>query len=965
MSALPRPEIPPGPQRDLNAALHDLHHRAGWPSLRVLAAAAGCSHTTVSTVFSSSRLPGWGTLELLVEAMGGDTDEFHRLWLAAGEPSSDPDAVHRDSPRIAGRRTELAVVRRHLDSGTGLLLVIGEAGIGKTTLVDAARATTDVFVARGNALPLSVPAPLLPFAAALHEVYAEDGGRWLKEALAGSPAYVATTLTPLLSELETEAAPVPAPASGFAQERLFSAVRSVLDALAGVRPLALLLEDLHWADSASLDLLEHLVARGLCVPVVGTFRLEDPATRDRTRDWFARIRRIADVRTIELSALSPEETSEQISLLVPGATDDEAASIYERSLGLPLFTEQLAVHSAGSLPSLLADVLDQRLEQLEGAPYAVARALGIADRTVPVAVLCAATGLHAEALVPALRDLRDRHLLAEAGPTDVALRHPLLAEAVRRRLVAGEAADAHHSLAAALAERSDADAAEVAEHWQRAGVLDQELTWRVVAAERAHLRTAPRTESAQWLRALEIATAEPWAADDLDVLDVRLKAFDALDLAGRVADACRVIDEALPEVDVLDDLRAAEVLRRAAMGKSMSTHDVHASVWFLDRAVSRLDGHGPSDCLARALDLRANVLLEVGRPEEARHDLERALETCIALDDDVLFFQTSATLAWQLAYHGDLPGALERIREAHARVPTPAEPRVEAYVAMTHTDLLLRYHRPVEEVVAAAQRALEIGAEWDMDFHVLSFVGANVAESLADAGRIRQAAEVLAGIPTLGEFDHWPVQWISARIAVESGRLDDALDLLATLTVGTVPGNLLEKARLTAIAHLWKGAPEEAWACLLPPIRDIVGNAASRDAGAAFMTAARVAADLARRGVDPAELASVLVGLRGEAAVDPLGPGTAPPVRPATSATWTAELARLAGTDTPQQWVAAASEWDALRSPHEAAYCRWRGGQAAYAGRQATLAQRLLRRAAGEAREHVPLSAAIAATGRR
>src|SRR5687768_16299504 len=76
VGVLPRPDLPPGPHRDLVDALHGLHHHAGWPSLRVLAREAACSPTTVSAVFSSPRLPSWGVLELLVEAMGGDVEAF-------------------------------------------------------------------------------------------------------------------------------------------------------------------------------------------------------------------------------------------------------------------------------------------------------------------------------------------------------------------------------------------------------------------------------------------------------------------------------------------------------------------------------------------------------------------------------------------------------------------------------------------------------------------------------------------------------------------------------------------------------------------------------------------------------------------------------------------------------------------------------------------------------------------------
>ena len=107
MSALPRPDLPPGPHRELVDALHDLHHRAGWPSLRALAAATGVSHTTVSKVFSSPALPSWGTLELLVEAMDGDGARFHDLWVRGIE------AHRRDRPCCAtDRRTQARAGRR-------------------------------------------------------------------------------------------------------------------------------------------------------------------------------------------------------------------------------------------------------------------------------------------------------------------------------------------------------------------------------------------------------------------------------------------------------------------------------------------------------------------------------------------------------------------------------------------------------------------------------------------------------------------------------------------------------------------------------------------------------------------------------------------------------------------------------------------------------------------------------------
>ncbi|CUR56853.1 hypothetical protein NOCA1120231 [metagenome] len=186
MSALPRPDVA-GPSRTLNDALHDLHHRAGWPSLRTLARGTGVSHTTVSKMFSSAALPSWGTLELLVEAMEGDVAQFHDLWLAASTPT---DGGRPPAPRIAGRRAELDAVRHHLETGTGLLLVTGEAGIGKSTLAGAAARSSAVVVATARCRPLSTPVPLMPVADLLRDVGIVEEAAWSAAVLRSCPAWV-------------------------------------------------------------------------------------------------------------------------------------------------------------------------------------------------------------------------------------------------------------------------------------------------------------------------------------------------------------------------------------------------------------------------------------------------------------------------------------------------------------------------------------------------------------------------------------------------------------------------------------------------------------------------------------------------------------------------------------------------------------------------------------------------------
>jgi tetratricopeptide (TPR) repeat protein len=151
MGQLPRPAVSDGPVRILFDALHELHHRAGWPSLREMAGGLGCSHTTVSAAFSAPRVPRWGLLELIVELLGGDTARFRQLWLAATSPTVDggraapdrtatavpPRQLPPDMSAFTGRTYQLVELDRLADQrGTAPVTCVlsGTAGVGKTAL---------------------------------------------------------------------------------------------------------------------------------------------------------------------------------------------------------------------------------------------------------------------------------------------------------------------------------------------------------------------------------------------------------------------------------------------------------------------------------------------------------------------------------------------------------------------------------------------------------------------------------------------------------------------------------------------------------------------------------------------------------------------------------------------------------------------------------------------------------------
>ncbi|HYH72685.1 MAG TPA: AAA family ATPase [Nocardioides sp.] len=951
MSALPRPDLPPGPHRELVVALHDLHHRAGWPSLRTLAREAGVSHTTVSKVFSSTALPAWGVLELVIEAMRGDVADFHWLWLAASTPTDDSALP---AAPIAGRKDELAAVQRHLETGIGLLLVTGEAGIGKTTLVTTAAQTTDSFVATGHCLPLSSEVPLLPIADCLRSIHDVDPG-WFDDALAACPAYVPAAL----SSLVPDATPMTEPVRTDDRQLLFSATSDLIRKLAEGRRLAMLVEDLHWADPATLDLLEHLLGRPTPVLVVGSWRTGDEATPESGVEWYDRVRRLADTTVVGLGPLTREETGEQLRLL--GAdVRNRLAGIHQRSQGQPLFTAQLAAHvDDEQMPELLADLLDRRLAGLTDQGWAVLRTLGVAERPLPPGVLSVAAGISADDLTSQLRELQSRRLLrADGGAVD--LQHPLLAEAVRRRMVAGEDTAAHTALAEALGTGPGAEAGEVAEHWRRAGAPESEIGWRIAAARAAELRFDRRTEADHYLRAIDIwpEDVEAVGAPPAALADVYLMAMDALRFSFRFDEAAALSaasEERLGDVD--DGLRADLLLRRSIYRGEVEGIEVGTAL--LDEALALCRLLPIRETLVRALDRKQNVLFTLGRVEEARTVAGQQVEAAAELGNPVFLRDALMRVAWHRGVAGHPSEAMDLLADAAARSGAHQDPLGDVRLGVYGTDVLLICGAPVDAVAAAGALALATAHEHGLDNPQIMLVRVNIAVALLRSGRVADAERLVDMPPSAPlEVDRWPLHSIVATIESRRGHHDVALERIDAIWAALSDGAGLNFELLTDTGDIacWAGKPAPVLLRLVDALVVLAGSSPVRTVAPALVAAARAVADVGDQ--QQADLLTELAGLAG--LLDDQYRGDIHLA--AHRATLDAELARAKGHGRTAGWVEAASLWDWLTRPHDAAYCRWRAAQCALRDRQGTIAARLLKRAAADAHEHVPLSRAIAAT---
>lgn len=961
MSALPRPDLPSGPHRDLTAALHELHHRAGWPSLRRLAAGAGCSHTTVSKTFSSPALPTWGTLELLVETMDGDAHEFHNLWLAASSPIPIRAAT---GPHIAGRRPELAALRRHLESSVGLMLVLGEAGMGKTKLVSTASESTarDIFVATGHCLHLSSEVSLLPLADILQEVYEYDDGKWVERALAECPDHVQALVGRLLPQVATTQTEL----SSNTRHLLLSAIGTTLRTLRAQRPLALLIEDLHWADPATLDLLEHMVARGPEVSLIGTWRTEDSTTSTAAVEWLTRVRRLPTVTELELEPLTRAETAEQLTLLDGHApTADAIVKIHERSLGLPLFTEQLAAHAGHGrdLPSLLENLLSQRLSGISEQAWLVARVLGVADRPLSDSILAEAVELTPGEQTRALHELHDKRLLATSGASpEVRLRHPLLAQAVRSRLLSGEKASDHRRIAAALSGVGSADPAEIALHWREAGESAHELEWRVRAALRARERLDPAQEAEHWLGVVELWPAEADPVELEGCADRDEALINALQ-------ACDEADEWSSRVPALVDARLSE-LHGVVTDSSARLHvlvalfhsrheDRIAALELVQQAVELYRQLPVCPGLSEALLICGIVLEQEGRRQEGLSLGREALVVAQAIDDPPVIFDTTVAVAAFEAATGDLESALTSIEVLRADGPAPSW-QLEIWLGMVHTEMLLVHCRPLAEVVEAGRASLDLARTPGLAGTGL-VIKINIAVAMVRAGQVSTAASLLAPPEAAGTTLSGYLLGTWTRIEVCRAEFADARRTVAELDemVVSLPQLMACRAEVAAQLELWSDEPGSAMLRLRAAIEVLLATSETDYLGGVFALAARAAADCPGEDRDRDALAA-LKGVRRRATLDPFAGVCGD--NHGWRASWDAELARLSGDETIDLWVRAAAEWDRITRPHEAAYCRWRAAQVALREGRGTVGASLLKRAAIDAREHVPLHRAIAAT---
>jgi DNA-binding CsgD family transcriptional regulator len=873
------------------------------------------------------------------------------------------------SASLVGRRDQLRLLRDALDSASAgdprFVVFGGEAGVGKTYVMEHHAARQDpsrVRVLRGACVELGTEGlALAPVTAALRDLVVQVGVERLVELLPG-----AMGLLRLLPELRD------GEAGALDQSQLFELLAALLRRLGAEQPVLLLIDDLHWADRSTRELLGFLarVLRGARVMVTMAYRSDALELGHTLPAFLAELERLPIVRRVELGPFGRAETAELIAGVLgeppPPLLLDR---VFRLSAGNAFFVEELlrneVVGTTERLPASVRELLLERVERLPEAAGRAVRTAAAGGSSIPHRLLADVAGLAEESLLAALRPAVDAHILIatrEDGAT-YRFRHALVQEVVVDDLLPAESSRLHRAYAEALEAtpglvRAERLAAEVAFHWYGAGDAGRAVPALLRAAGVAEAMCAHAEQSQMLLRALDLWPRAAVAGQPVgwDRPAVWERIATAAMRAGDYAQALELIHRALAESD-----RSAHPERAAMLlalrcdalqktGGEMVALDHPTKPGDASTAFEEAMGLLASvEALGRAkvLDVLGSVLMQMGRAAEGRGLSEEALRIAVDLGDEAVEASARTTLGVTLAQLGagdEAIAELDRVRElAGSRGDTLRLARVHANLAF-----VLGSVGRHEESADLAQAGLDVARKAGLSRTFGSALLLCLAWDFMDTGRWDEAGASCADGLALD-----PPGWegallhaVRGEIARRRGQLDAAREqssLAATLLGGTRGKAHEPVMMLEAEIALDENRIGDARRAILEALPLTADRLATTHAWRLLTTGARVEgrARLRAQVFHQERDDSGLVDALRRAAAEL--PSDAPPWR-ACAAQLAAELGDPAGS-----WPNVAAAWDAAGDPYWAAYARLRSAEWAVAAGDHETAWTWLRAARAQA----------------
>jgi tetratricopeptide (TPR) repeat protein len=742
------------------------------------------------------------------------------------------------SPVFVGRLGELHRLQESLgaarDGTPAVFLVTADAGVGKTRFVDemALRARASGYrVLSGGCVHLRGGAlPFEPFVEAFRDLAPEAVGADASTATQGTPSEFARLLAELPASPQTTAGP-----RDESQSRLFELALGLLRRLSTEAPLLLIVEDIHWADRSTLDLLAFL-GRNLRrerVVLLVTCRTDELHRRHPILSFLAELDRSPRIHRLQLRPLERSELAEQLAAIVGADLDPgQLDRIWLRSEGNPFYAEELLAGGAGpELPETLREVLLARISLLSEPAQQLVRVASVAGRRVEPELLEASGGLDQGAVEAGLREAVDRRILVVGPDADAeyyAFRHALVGEAIYAELLPGERRSLHASLATALATLPDAGAntgltAEIAHHWHSARDYPRALAAAVVAGKAAERAYATSEALAQYELALElwerVADAETLAGVD------RAELLAWAGRAARNVSASRAVGHIRAAIALIDE--RADPIRAGLLYEQLS----HCSWEALDgelalsaaREALRLVPPEPAS-IARAIVLAgyAKSLLMSGQRREVIAVCREAVAMSREAGAPGVEGQALCSLGFLICDLEDFDEGVAMCRRAR-EIGVALDDALLVTRASTLLVSALATNRP-ELALEVALEAFDYSQRHGFAISYGATQLCTAIDVLYDVGRWDEAeaiAERAGQLPVLG-LGEWDLDLSVAQLDIGRGRFEDASRRIASLRSASRLTDPEREAGLQSLVGdlaIWQGDPGRARAAAAQPLR--------------------------------------------------------------------------------------------------------------------------------------------------
>ena len=592
-------------------------------------------------------------------------------------------------PVLIDRVNDLATLQALIDQAKSdrgqVVLLSGEAGIGKSRLVAEAKASAaaqDFLLLQGNCFQPDISSPYAP----LLDLLRSSAARQLAAAVTSELAPFARELHQLLPDvvpLPPDRVPMSSSDPEQEKHRLFAALTQFFTGQATKQPVLLIIEDIHWSDDASLEFLYYLARRCSAHPLLLLLTYRSDEVRPNLRHFLAQLDRERLVQEISLSRLTRDEVDAMLHAIfaLPHSVRLELPDpIYTLTEGNPFFVEEIlkSLIAAGDIfyadgrwdrkslgelhiPRSVQDAVQQRTDRLSESARRVLILAAVAGRRFDFALLQQLTRHDEQELLSVMKELIAAQLVVEESEERFAFRHSLTRQAVYADLLVRERKALHRSIADTM-ERlytpgrpqespplHDAHLADLAYHFYEAGAWEQALEYGQRAGVEAQAMYASRAAIEQLTRALA-AAQHASIIPPATLYRLRGQAYETL---GDFEHARLDYETTLQMASVACD-RHAEWQALMDLGFLWAQRDYAQTGTYYQRALTLARQMGDPLTLARSLNRLGNWHVNIEQPREALGYHQEALTLFQQAHDSHGIAETYDLLGMTATLGGDL-----------------------------------------------------------------------------------------------------------------------------------------------------------------------------------------------------------------------------------------------------------------------------------------------------------------------